>query len=177
MEYRTYMTQINGNQGVNTNYYNQGPNQAQQAPNATGVNSNYRPDQFQQPNKPQSGIAGLLGGGEKKPYVTKQSVMTGLAGAAAGFMIGGPVGAVIGGLIGLLLSVIMNIMKMSKDAKNPVPQQPMQIYPNQQQGASSNQSYQQRMQQQQAQQANQQIQQNGQGQQPGPQQYFPGGGR
>ncbi len=170
------MTQINNSTGVNTNYYNQGPQPTQVATHVPGANPNYRPDQFQQQtNQPkQTGIGGLLGG-EKKPYVTKQSVMTGLAGAGVGFMVGGPIGAVIGGVIGLLISVIMNIVNMKKTDNNLIPQQPMQIYPNQQNsGTTANQQYQQRLQQQQAQQANQQIQQNGQY---SPQQYNPNAGR
>lgn len=167
------MTSINPNQGVNTSYYNQGTSGPQPATYVPGMNNSYRPDQFQQTNPQQgSGIGGLFNSANNKPYVTKQSVMTGLAGAGIGFMLGGPVGALIGGLIGLLLSVIMNVVNIKKAEKSQVPAQPMQIYPNQQQGANAQQQYYQRMQQQQTQQGYQQQQQNGQGT---PQQYNPYG--
>ena len=158
------MTSVNPNSGVNTNYYQQGAGGPQPTTYVPGANNSYRPDQFQQ-NRPQQqggGLGGLLNNANNKPYVTKQSVMTGLTGAAAGFMIGGPMGALIGGIIGLLLSVIMNIVNMNKASKNPVPQQPMQIYPNQQgqmPNNSAQQQYQQRLQQQQNQQMAQYQQQ------------------
>lgn len=157
------MTSVNPNSGVNTNYYQQGAGGPQPTTYVPGMNNSYRPDQYQQ-NRPQqqSGLAGLFNNSNNKPYVTKQSVMTGLTGAAVGFMVGGPMGALIGGIIGLLLSVVMNIINMNKSNKNPVPQQPMQIYPNQQGGQqqyqtnnSAQQQYQQRLQQQQNQQMEQ----------------------
>lgn len=159
------MTSVNPNSGVNTNYYQQGPSGPQPTTYVPGMNNSYRPDQFQQqmPGQQQGGgLAGLFNNSNNKPYVTKQSVMTGLTGAAVGFMVGGPIGALIGGAIGLLLSVIMNIVNMNKANKNPVPQQPMQIYPNQQGPQNSNaaqQQYYQRMQQQQQQQMYQYQQQ------------------
>lgn len=168
------MTSINPNQGVNTSYGYQPTAGVQPTSYAAGVNTNYATDQYKQTqmNQKPAGLAGIFGG-EKKPYVTKQSVMTGLAGAGVGFMVGGPVGAIIGGVIGLLISVIMNIVNMKKSAANPIPAQPMQIYPNQQQMQGMNskqqQEYMQRMQQQQQQQAYQQAQQNGQS---GPQTYI-----
>jgi hypothetical protein len=59
------------------------------------MNTSYRPDQYQQ-NRPQQqgGLGGLFNNANNKPYVTKQSVMTGLTGAAVGFMVGGPMGAI-----------------------------------------------------------------------------------
>jgi predicted lipid-binding transport protein (Tim44 family) len=163
------MTSINPNSGVNTNYYQQGAGAPQPATYVPGMNTSYRPDQYQQ-NRPQQqgGLGGLFNNANNKPYVTKQSVMTGLTGAAVGFMVGGPMGAIIGGAIGLLLSVIMNIVNMSRANKSQVPQQPVQIYPNQQnqqtQGNNSaQQQYYQRMQQQQNQQMYQQQNQQTQG--------------
>lgn len=157
------MTSVNPNSGVNTNYYQQGAGQPQPATYVPGMNNSYRPDQFQQqqPAQQQGGLGGLFNSSNNKPYVTKQSVMTGLTGAAVGFMVGGPIGALIGGVIGLLLSVIMNVVNMNKAKKNPVPQQPMQIYPNQQPQNSNTaqQQYLQRMQQQQNQQMYQYQQQ------------------
>ncbi|MFN8673396.1 MAG: DUF456 domain-containing protein [Candidatus Sericytochromatia bacterium] len=162
------MTQINGSYGAQPVY---GPQQNYnvQQPQATGYNPNVnpynRPDMYQP--QQQNGLGSIFSSANNKPYVTKQSVMTGLTGAVAGFMIGGPMGAVIGGVIGLLLSVIMNVIKIKKEEGQangmPRPQNgaiPAQMPNNY---MSYDQQQMQRMQQQQMQQINQQqMQQQGQ---------------
>lgn len=148
------MTQIYGNNNVGPVYNNQQSTvrPATYTPGAAPVG--YRPDQYNTTmNRPQQqgGIMGGILGGEKKPYVTRQSVVMAAGAAAVGFMVGGPIGAVIGGILALLASVFMNISKMKQDEK--AMQQgavPAQGY-----NTTYQQQYQQRMQQQQMQQMNQ----------------------
>ncbi|MEK7431788.1 MAG: hypothetical protein AABZ74_01545 [Cyanobacteriota bacterium] len=164
------MTQVNGGYGVPP-VYNQQQNyptqQVQATNNVNGVNPYGRPDAYQPPQQQQGGIGGLFNSSTNKPYVTKQTVMTGLTGAAVGFMVGGPIGAVIGGVIGLLLSIIMNVIKIKKEEKaaangNPNGQQPVPANMYAQQAQQQQQQLAQRQQQQQMQQFNQSGQQNSQ---------------
>lgn len=150
------MTQIYGNSNVGPVYNNpqQGVAPATYVPGAAPVG--YRPDQYNttMPQNQQSGgIMGGILGGEKKPYITRQSVIMAGGAAIAGFMIAGPIGAVIGGLLALLASVFMNISKMKQQEKA-MQQQGGQV-PAQGYNTTYQQQYQQRMQQQQMQQTNQ----------------------
>lgn len=85
---------------------------------AYGAGDQYTP---QQPGQKKGSFMGSL---QKRKLVTRQSVMMGAAGAAAGFMLGGPVGAIIGGAIALLLSVIMNYVASKKAENGDAGQQP-----------------------------------------------------
>ncbi len=154
------MTQIPSNSGANPIYGNQQANGAQPATYIPqGGNTSYRPDQYNAPQTQQQG-GGLFGmGGENKPYVTKQTVMTAGALALGGFMIAGPIGGIIGAIVGLLIGIFMNVSKMKKDG-----QQGQQAIPAQMNGMSPQQ--QQQMQMQQNQQAQQQQQMQQQQQQP-----------
>lgn len=74
----------------------------------------YRPGYTIPPQNNQGGFSSLFSSSNNKPYVTKQSVAFGLAGACIGWFCGGPMGALIGGLIGLVLGILMNIINMWK---------------------------------------------------------------
>ncbi|MFN4150802.1 MAG: hypothetical protein ACK4IX_07645 [Candidatus Sericytochromatia bacterium] len=149
------MTQIYGNNNVGPVYNNQqsGVRPATYVPGAAPVG--YRPDQYNTnvARPQQGGVMGGILGGEKKPYVTRQSVVMAAGAAAAGFMIAGPIGAIIGAIVALLASVFMNISKMKQQEKA-MQQQGGQV-PAQGYNTTYQQQYQQRMQQQQMQQTNQ----------------------
>ena len=158
------MTQVNGSYSASPVYNNQPTGRAQPVTYVPGAGQAYGTDQFRTQNQTQSGgLGGLLGGGNNKPYVTRQTVMLTAGAAVAGFMIAGPIGAIIGGIIALLAGIFMNVKNMKAQEQQakmgqPQGQIPAQGY-QQYTGANQNMSAQQQQQLQQQQLQQQQAQQ------------------